>query len=76
MELYDPLDRPLPTADDVQSITTKELLERITRLTPMEGSQLNAPIPAKSMSLLEQMFRQDFAACDQLADEYLQAAKE
>lgn len=37
---------------------------------------MNAPIPTKSMSLLEQMFRFDFEACDELADQYIQSAKE
>jgi hypothetical protein len=76
MELYDPLDRPLPTVEDPQSITTEELLSRITELKPIEGYHLNAPIPYKSMSQLDQMFRVEFDACDILAEEYIQEAKD
>lgn len=74
VELYDPLDRPLPSEDDVQSITTQELLQRINELTAIDGSLLNAPIPQKQMSFLDNLFKQAFEACEKMADEYVQEA--
>lgn len=68
VEMYDPLDRPLPSEDDVQSITTRELLQRINNLTAIDGSLLNAPIPHKQMSFLENLFRLGFEDCEKAAE--------
>ena len=71
VELYDPLDRPLPSEEEQQSVTTQELLGKIMELKPIDGRLLNAPIPSKHLSFLDQMFRFSFEECEKIAEKYI-----
>ena len=63
LEIFDPLDRPIPSDDD-QSIKRVELLDRIFKMEHIESSSLNSYLSNRMYQILDKLFVNALKRCN------------
>jgi hypothetical protein len=57
LQIVDPLDRPLPKAEDNQAITRDDLVQSLLDLKPIQNNKLYLPLRPQLLEKLEEMLQ-------------------
>ena len=74
-EVFDPLDRPIPNADEDCAIKSADLAKLIEEMPTMHGWALIVPLNNEKHRKLEQMFNAERNACTEIVENYQTDAK-
>ena len=75
IEIYDPLQRPIPSDDENQALSRDKLLQNMSRLAWIQGNSLEAPLNVNNYKTLETAIDREMLICVKKAEELLKRAK-
>ena len=76
LEIFDPLDRCIPSEDDDQTQKCYNMKDILVQLPSLQGSTLNQPMSNSLRTILHQLFQKELQKCNRIAELCVNEAKE
>ena len=76
LEIFDPLDRGIPSDENNMAIKREEFLKKINDMPKISASKLLPPISNDLNLMLQNMFQEQQIECNRVAQNFLEKAKD